>query len=106
MRLASLTGDPAYRDHAEKTLKLFAPQMTRNPRGTSNLALAMNEFLDNQDYRSLTQRVRQSENVVQTSPTNNVPSDSRDAPTGPPPGELPVIPTKPADGSPAIASGN
>ena len=106
VRLASLTGDPAYRDHAEKTLKLFAPQMTRNPRGTSNLALAMNEFLDNQDYRSLTQRVRQSENVVQTSPTNNVPSDSRDAPTGPPPGELPVIPTKPADGSPAIASGN
>lgn len=106
VRLASLTGDPAYRDHAEKTLKLFAPQMTRNPRGTSNLALAMNEFLDNKDYRSLTQRVRQSQDIEQKPSQNNGASGAGDAPTGPAPGELPEIPTKLADGSPPIASGD
>jgi uncharacterized protein len=107
VRLASLTGDSAYRDHAQKTLELFAPQMTGNPRGTSNLALALNEFLDNKDYRSLTEQVRQSQTVAQTSPTNNVPSDSGETPTGPAPGELPAIPTRPADGStPALASDN
>jgi uncharacterized protein YyaL (SSP411 family) len=94
IRLSSLTGDPAYRQHAEKTLELFAPQMKRNPRGTSNLALALNEYLDNHDFRSLVTRVRQG-NADNTPP----PADGQ-KPTGPAPNKLPIIPDKPAPKDP------
>lgn len=107
IRLASLTQEPAYRDHAAKTLELFAPQMKRNPRGTSNLALALNEFLENKDYRSLSDRVRDSQTVVQTSPAGNKPSNPGATPTGPAPGELPTIPVKPNTNSTSpIANGD
>jgi hypothetical protein len=50
IRLASLTGDPKYRDRAERTLKVFAPAMQRSPSGSANLAIALSEFLDDPDY--------------------------------------------------------
>ncbi|MFT4558070.1 MAG: hypothetical protein ACI92S_003444 [Planctomycetaceae bacterium] len=107
IRLASLTQEPAYRDHAAKTLDLFAPQIKRNPRGTSNLALALNEFLENKDYRSLSDRVRESQTAVQTPPPENTPSNPGATPTGPAPGELPAIPVKPnTNATPPIASGD
>ena len=107
VRLASLTGDSSYRDHAARTLELFAPQMKSNPRGTSNLALALNEFLANKDYRSLTERVRDSQTVAQTSPTGNTPLEPGVAPTGPAPRELPAVPVKPdANSTQPTASGD
>ena len=99
VRLASLTGDPAYRDHAEKTLELFAPQMKSNPRGTSNLALALNEFLDNKDFRSLTERVRDDQAVKDAAPNETTPTNPDATPTGPAPRELPAAPVKPGENS-------
>jgi hypothetical protein len=58
IRLASLTGDNSYRDRAQQTLELFAPQMKKAPRSSSNLLLALSEFLDNRDYRLPTDRVK------------------------------------------------
>ncbi len=52
IRLASLTGDMTYRDRAQQTLELFAQQMKKAPRSSSNMLLALSEFLDNRDYRS------------------------------------------------------
>ena len=96
IRLASLTGDPVYRDHATKTLELFAPQMKRNPRGASNLSLALNEYLDNKDYRSLMQRLRQSQSPASASPTEPAPTKP-EADPGAVPRELPTTPTRPAE---------
>ncbi|NQV27916.1 MAG: DUF255 domain-containing protein, partial [Rhodopirellula sp.] len=113
IRLASLTGDPTYRERAAKTLELFAPQMKRNPRGTSNLALALNEYLDHKDYRSLTERARQDQPVAESSPPQTtspkpgaVPKPGA-APTGPAPRELPAAPLNPG-GHPdsPVASGD
>jgi len=53
IRLASLTGDQTYREKARKTLELFAPAMKKNPRGMTNMAIAMSEYLDNPDFRPL-----------------------------------------------------
>ena len=47
LRLAVLTSNETYREKAEATLKLFAPSLERAPRGMTNMALAMGEFLDN-----------------------------------------------------------
>ncbi len=52
IRLASLTGDMTYRDRAQQTLELFAQQMKKAPRSSSNMLLALSEFLDNRDYRA------------------------------------------------------
>jgi len=107
VRLASLTQEPAYREHAAKTLELFAPQMKRNPRGTSNLALALNELLANKDYRSLTQRMRDDQQGTKTASTETGQPNPGTAPTGPAPGELPAIPVKPnTNATPSIASGD
>ncbi|MDA0810123.1 MAG: DUF255 domain-containing protein [Planctomycetota bacterium] len=111
IRLASLTGDSSYRDHAASTLKLFAPQMKSNPRGASNLALALNEFLENRDYRSLTDQVRDSQTVPQNPPTGNSPlnpaANPDAAPTGPAPRELPSAPVNPdASSTPPVVNGN
>ena len=56
IRLASLTGENSYRDKAQKILELFAPQFEQNPRGAAYMALALGEFLDKADYRSLRDR--------------------------------------------------
>jgi uncharacterized protein len=60
IRIASLTGADQYRGHAKEILDLFAPQMKRNPQGTSNMALAMGEFLDETDFRPLLERVKET----------------------------------------------
>jgi len=53
IRLASLTGDQTYRDKARETLELFAPAMKKNPRGMTNMAIAMSEYLDQPDFGPL-----------------------------------------------------
>ena len=109
LRLASLTGDSTYRDRAAKTLERFAPQMKQNPRGTSNLSLALNEYLDDKDYRSLSERVRQSQAETRTSPSESTPAPLKpdDVPTGPVPRELPAAPIKPnGNPEPPVASGD
>lgn len=50
IRLASLTDQDKYREHAEKTLKLFASALKERPRGMANMALALGEFLDNPNF--------------------------------------------------------
>lgn len=94
IRLASLTGDSAYRDRAEQTLQLFAPQMKRNPRGTSNLTLALNEFLDDKDYRSLSQRARDNRDITQSVPHDSGKRGSKVTPKSPAPRKLPEVPVK------------
>ncbi len=46
IQIAALTNKAKYRQFAKKTLKLFAPRFKDTPRGMSNMALAMGEFLD------------------------------------------------------------
>ena len=57
IRLASLTGENSYREKARKILEIFAPQFEQNPRGAACMALALGEFLDETDYRSLRDRI-------------------------------------------------
>jgi uncharacterized protein YyaL (SSP411 family) len=52
VRLASLTGSPKYREHAEKTLRLFAPELKQRPRSLATMAIALGEFLDDTDHAS------------------------------------------------------
>ncbi len=45
LALARLTGEPQYREVAEKTLRAFSPQLSESPTGVANLLLALDEFL-------------------------------------------------------------
>lgn len=105
IRLASLTGDASYREKATRTLELFAPQMKKNPRGASNLALALHEYLDDRDYRSPTDRVPSNPTRNQPSDASGTSPDDTKTHTSPAPRELPATPEKgqPA-GTPPVAS--
>lgn len=52
LRLASLTGNAAYRDYARKTLEVFSNELESTPRGLTNMALALAEYLDDPDFRT------------------------------------------------------
>lgn len=93
VRLASLTGQPEYRERAQKALDHFAHRIEQNPRGTANLAIALGEFLDNRDYRPLLQRIDQSGN---SRPGG---SDLTSTPATPPTPDRPATPanTKPTE---------
>jgi uncharacterized protein len=45
LRLFHLTGDEAYRDHVERALALFAPQMRSQPFGTAALIGVLDDYL-------------------------------------------------------------
>ena len=79
IRLASLTGEPQYREYAQEILELFAPRMKDNPRGMTNLAIAMGEFLDNTDYRPLLDRTN-PRTASTTPPANPNPPPTRAKP--------------------------
>lgn len=93
IRLASLTGDPVYRERATKILELFAPAMKKSPRGMTNMALAMSEYLDDPDFRPL----------IEAPPRRKLPEGT--LPESPPPGTNPVPGTNPAGSSPANPAG-
>ncbi len=100
IRLASLTGQAEYREHASKTLNQFAHLIEKNPRGTTNLAIALGEFLDNRDYRPLLQQIDQPTDPAPAAPT---PSRPGSAPATPdPPGSATPIGTESANVKPAI----
>ena len=69
VRLASLTGEASYREKAQKILEIFAPQFETHPRGASYMALALGEFLDKTDYRSLRDRVADTQNRTSSEAT-------------------------------------
>ena len=82
IRLASLTGDPAYREKAKDILELFSPAMQKNPRGMTNMAIAMSEYLDDPDFRPLIERT----------PRQSLPEGTLPDPNQPPPGTEPPKP--------------
>lgn len=94
IRLSSLTGDPTYRERAQETLETFAPQMHKNPRGASNMALALHEFLDDRDYRPLTTRIRQNQLAGEASATQQIGGNSSALPSGTIPGEATESPAR------------
>jgi uncharacterized protein YyaL (SSP411 family) len=94
IRLASLTGDPTYRDKAKEILELFSPAMQKNPRGMTNMALAMSEYLDDPDFRPL----------IESTPRRSLPQGKLPDPNQPPPGTPPKPSTKPAETSPATTT--
>lgn len=89
IRLASLTGDETYRDRAKQILELFAPAMQKNPRGMTNMALAMSEYLDQPDFRPLIEKTPRRPLPEGTSPE---PAQSKPA--------TPPADTKPEPASP------
>ena len=92
VRLASLTGDKSYRDRAKEILDLFAPAMKKNPRGMTNMALAMSEYLDDADFRPL----------IDKTPRRNLPEGTPPKPPEPGPTTPPVTkPATPGDPKPA-----
>jgi hypothetical protein len=88
LRLASLCGEPRYRELARQTLEAFAPALAKAPRSLPVMALALEEYLDNPDFRASHARSKADANleetaVLQTSgddapasslPTNSVPT--------------------------------
>ncbi len=57
IRLASLTGNAAYRDKAEETLKAAAGSMQDAPGGFANMALGLFEFLDKPKFGASRRKV-------------------------------------------------
>ena len=95
IRLASLTGDPTYREKAKDILELFSPAMQKNPRGMTNMAIAMSEYLDDPDFRPLIERT----------PRRSLPEGKLPDPNQPPPGTEPPKPgPKPGEASPATTA--
>ena len=91
IRLASLTGENSYRNKAQKILEIFAPQFQQNPRGSAFMALALGEFLDEPDYRSLRDRVA-------SAPATTSPGPQTPTTTG---GNSPPTPEAPQAGAPS-----
>ena len=52
VRLASLTKNPMYRERAKETLEVFSPALEKSPRSLTQLALALDEYLDDPDFRT------------------------------------------------------
>jgi uncharacterized protein len=51
IRLTSITGEPRYREIARQTLEAFAPALEKAPRSLPVMALALEEYLDNPNFR-------------------------------------------------------
>lgn len=52
LRIAALSKQTTYRDRARETLELFATQFEKTPGGMTNMALALDEYLDAPDFAS------------------------------------------------------
>jgi hypothetical protein len=83
IRLASITGEPSYRERARETLEAFAPALARSPRSAPQIALALGEYLATPDSRTDRTRsealVADEENaVVQTAAKTPAKPGSRD----------------------------
>jgi uncharacterized protein len=91
LRLASITGDQKYREHAKSVIELFSPYLVQSPSSMTNMAVAMGEFLDNDDYRSVLNRKPAVAPPFSPIPTTNPPK-----PNNPKPNNKPLIP-KPAE---------
>ncbi|HEV8066256.1 MAG TPA: DUF255 domain-containing protein [Planctomycetaceae bacterium] len=83
IRLTSLCGEPRYRDLARQTLEAFAPALAKAPRSLPVMALALEEYLDNPDFRGSHVRSKADANLEETAvlqasgddaPTNSVPA--------------------------------
>jgi uncharacterized protein len=66
IRLASLSGEPRYRESARQTLEAFAPALAKAPRSLPVMALALEEYLDNPDFRGSHARSRADANLEET----------------------------------------
>ncbi len=84
IRLASLCGEPRYRELARQTLEAFAPALAKAPRSLPVMALALQEYLDNPDFRGSHVRSKADANLEETTvlqasgddaPTNSVPTN-------------------------------
>jgi hypothetical protein len=103
IRLASLTGKADYREHASKTLNQFAHLIEKNPRGTTNLAIALGEFLDNRDYRPLLQQIDRTNDPAPAAPIPPSRPASEPAPAEPnTPGSATPVGSDSANAKPAI----
>lgn len=95
IRLASITGESKYRDHAKSVIELFSPYVRDSPRSMTNMALAMAEYLDDTDYRSLLDRkpaVSKPDNPApEPNPNTNPVPSTNPAPAADPnnPGPIP-----------------
>ncbi len=66
IRLASLCSEPRYRELAKETLEAFAPALAKAPRSLPVMALALEEYLDNPDFRASHTRSRADANLEET----------------------------------------
>jgi uncharacterized protein len=85
IRLSSLCNEPRYRELARQTLEAFAPALAKAPRSLPVMAFALEEYLDNPDFRATNHaRSRTDANLEETAvmqasgeespPTNSVPA--------------------------------
>ncbi len=83
VRLASLCGEPRYRELARQTLEAFAPALARAPRSLPVTALALAEYLDNPDFGRTHARSKADANLEETAVLQASGDD------GPPPNSVP-----------------
>jgi uncharacterized protein len=83
VRLASLCGEPRYRELAQQTLEAFAPALARAPRSLPATALALAEYLDNPDFGRTHARSKADANLEETAVLQASGDD------GPPPTSVP-----------------
>jgi hypothetical protein len=85
IRLASLCGETRYRELARQTLEAFAPALAKTPRSLPVMALALQEYLDNPDFRASHVRSKADANLEETAvlqasaddapPANSIPTN-------------------------------
>lgn len=99
LRLASLTGEEKYREHAQETLAAFAGPLKKTPRGFANMATALSEYVDQRDFRSLTDRLKKPSVTPEKSPSETKPESPN--PSVPEPKRLPINPDDAKAATPA-----
>ncbi len=95
LRLASLTGDEKYRQYAQETLEAFAGPLKKTPRGFANMTIALSEFVDRRDFRTLTDRLKKPPvKAPDQAPTNEPPTPGDNSKSPREPKRLPVDPSE------------
>lgn len=82
LRLASITGEAKYKEHAKSVIELFSPHVEQSPRGMTVMALAIGEFLDDEDYRSVLDRKPQQLTPTIGTPNTSTPNTPKPVPNG------------------------
>lgn len=103
VRLASLSGEEKYRQQAHEVLEAFSGPLKKTPRGFANMALALSEYVDQRDFRPLTDRLKKpTPPQPQLLDKHEKPEQPKTEPSKPAPREPNRLPLDPSETKSAL----